>query len=1244
MKINYLWGLLFLLPFVSQAQESNTIIQAFLEENRAAQHWTAADISNWEVTDQHISQKSQVEHVYIRQTLQGLPVYNGVANFAIKDGKVLHMGNRMIGQLAANATATNPTINPLQAIQQAAQQLDLVVPTTLKITAGSTTTTFEYEGGTLSQQPIPVQLGYQGGAEGEVFLVWDLSIYTLDGNDWWSVKIDAQTGKIVTKNNWVHHCNFAAGGTHSCQHQLHESATQKKATNLSWQSPNTLLQPDQYTVFALPLESPSHGSRTMVVNPANSIASPFGWHDTNGSTGAEYTITRGNNVYAYDDAADVNAPGFSPDGNAVLEFNFPYGRTATPASNQAAAVTNLFYMNNMMHDIWYQYGFDEGAGNFQFNNYSNGGQDGDFVLAEAQDGGGLNNANFATPPDGNNPRMQMYLWSNGTVPGNFVVNSPAAIARQYTAASATFGPGWPTTMITANMVVVDDGVVPSGDGCEALINAAAVSGKIAIVDRGNCPFVDKVQEAQNAGAVAVLVINNQAGAPFQMGGAAGTITIPAVMISQADGNTIKNQLLTTTVNATFNPSSGSSNDGDFDNGVISHEYGHGISSRLSGGASTTNCLQNDEQMGEGWSDWFGLMLTLETTDSRGDVRGIGTYTSGQPTTGTGIRPAPYSTDFSINNYTYASSNNTTQISVPHGIGFVYCTALWEMTWDLIDQNGGVPDANLYTGTGGNNIAMNLVIESLKLQPCNPGMLDGRDAILAADRALYGGANQCLIWKAFARRGMGFSADQGSPNSRTDQTEAFDLPTSCQTPTRTPTASFSPSTFSSCQTTISFDDASSNVPQSWVWTFGDGNSSTVPNPTHTYTNTGSYSVKLVVSNTFGADSTQQTINISLPPAPTATDASACFGSFGDLIAVGSTGYTEWLDNNGTVIYTGDTLSRLATIPRTYYAQNVVVAAGQNIAPFSTNIGGGGYHSSNFYGALNFTAQKAFIIKTLLVDADGAGARTFYIGSGNNGGQQPANIVDQVTVNLVNGLQTVTVDLEIPAAGNYSIGGSNVDLFRNNSGANYPYTLPGYMTITSSSATTDPTAYYYYFYNMEIQDIPCISALDSAVLTPVNSNFSFVQNNTTVNYTDQSSGATSWFWDFGDGNTSTQQNPVHTYATMGNYTVALQINNGCATTQTVSVVTTVKKVADALPNVMLLPNPATNQTTLQLDKALAETLQVEVLDLQGKVLYQYNIAPNSTSLVMDLSELAAAIYIVKVKGKSFSQVRKLVVGRL
>ena len=175
-------------------------------------------------------------------------------------------------------------------------------------------------------------------------------------------------------------------------------------------------------------------------------------------------------------------------------------------------------------------------------------------------------------------------------------------------------------------------------------------------------------------------------------------------------------------------------------------------------------------MGEGWSDWFGLMLTMKEGDQGTDARGIGTYLFGQGAGGAGIRTHRYSTNMSVNPHTY---NSIKTEAAPHGVGSVWAVMLWDMTWDLIDQYGF--DEDIYNGTGGNNIALDLVIEALKLQPCSPGFVDGRDAILQADQLLYGGANQCLIWDAFARRGLGYSASQGSSGSKTDGTEAFDTP-------------------------------------------------------------------------------------------------------------------------------------------------------------------------------------------------------------------------------------------------------------------------------------------------------------------------------------------------------------------------------------------------------------------------------------------------------------------------------------
>ena len=227
-------------------------------------------------------------------------------------------------------------------------------------------------------------------------------------------------------------------------------------------------------------------------------------------------------------------------------------------------------------------------------------------------------------------------------------------------------------------------------------------------------------------------------------------------------------------------------DSDFDNGVIVHEYGHGVSNRLTGGPATTSCLGNQEQGGEGWSDYLAYMLTMPTGTEPVGGRGIGTYVLGQPTDGLGIRTRKYSTDLAINDHTY---DDIKTIAVPHGVGEVWATMLWDLTYALIDEHGFDPD--LVTGTAGNNISLQLVIDGLKLQPCLPGFVDARDAILDADVADYGGANQCLIWDVFARRGLGLSASQGTSTSRSDGTEAFDLPPACSGVELTTTATPSP---------------------------------------------------------------------------------------------------------------------------------------------------------------------------------------------------------------------------------------------------------------------------------------------------------------------------------------------------------------------------------------------------------------------------------------------------------------------
>lgn len=136
---------------------------------------------------------------------------------------------------------------------------------------------------------------------------------------------------------------------------------------------------------------------------------------------------------------------------------------------------------------------------------------------------------------------------------DLTINSPAGIAGNY-ACYPTTNFGTPvTTAITANVVLVNDGTATPTLGCFTLANASAVNGKIALIRRGSCPFVQKVKAAQDAGAIGVIMMNNIDGTPIAMGGDDPTITIPSIMITKANGDAIEAAVIAGTVNATLNP-------------------------------------------------------------------------------------------------------------------------------------------------------------------------------------------------------------------------------------------------------------------------------------------------------------------------------------------------------------------------------------------------------------------------------------------------------------------------------------------------------------------------------------------------------------------------------------------------------------------------------------------------------------------------------------------------------------------
>lgn len=157
----------------------------------------------------------------------------------------------------------------------------------------------------------------------------------------------------------------------------------------------------------------------------------------------------------------------------------------------------------------------------------------------------------------------------------------------------------------------------------------------------------------------------------------------------------------------------------------------------------------------------------------------------------------------------------------------------------------------------------------------------------------------------------------------------------------------------------------------------------------------------------------------------------------------------------------------------------------------------------------------------------------------------------------------------------------------------------------------------------------SALPVADFTP---SATTVNTGIAVNFTNNSTGGTSYSWDFGDGNNSTDQNPSHSYTSAGTYTVVLTVTNAAGCTSTFSEDIIVEDVIDNVEEawlsdkVSLYPNPTQGITFLQWDDVDVD--RVEVVNALGQVVFELNNVQNQKNCAIDLSESANGLYYVNV----------------
>lgn len=292
----------------------------------------------------------------------------------------------------------------------------------------------------------------------------------------------------------------------------------------------------------------------------------------------------------------------------------------------------------------------------------------------------------------------------------------------------------------------------------------------------------------------------------------------------------------------------------------------------------------------------------------------------------------------------------------------------------------------------------------------------------------------------------------------------------------PVANFTSNGPTGCDGLVNFTDLTGSA-SSWSWNFGDGNTSTDQNPSHQYLSSGTYTVTLNVSNCINSDTeikpSYLNITVAAPPTTTNDTASACTGAVSLNLSASGTGTLAWYSapTGGTLVNTGTNYTTPAiSTTTTYYVESQNPGSAANVGPADNTIGAGGYFTGASSHYEIFDALQPFTLVSVKVYANSSGNRTIQLR--NSGG----TVLQSLTVNLPTGMTIVPLNFSVPAGTDLQLGisGTGGNLYRNSSGAAYPYTLPGIVSIKKSSATPPNDLLYYYFFYDWVVNTTCNSS--------------------------------------------------------------------------------------------------------------------------------------------------------------------------
>ena len=459
-------------------------------------------------------------------------------------------------------------------------------------------------------------------------------------------------------------------------------------------------------------------------------------------------------------------------------------------------------------------------------------------------------------------------------------------------------------------------------------------------------------------------------------------------------------------------------------------------------------------------------------------------------------------------------------------------------------------------------------------------------------------------------------------------------------------------------TVAFTDESANDPATWQWDFGDGNTSNAQNPTHTYEQSGDYEVSLIASNSAGSDTARQTVSVLISPTADFTfqnlgegmvaftdqstgDPTAWNWDFGD----GSTS----MEQNPTHTYEAGgvftvclTASNAAGADTTCMTVRVAL---RPMADFTFQDQGGGTFAFTDESTNNpilwvweFGDGESSTEQNPVHTYDLAGDYEVCLAAGNDAGFDTTCMVVNVALPPTAAFTFEEVEAGTfafsdqstnnPTSWLWDFGDGNTSMEQN---PEHTYEQNGEYTIclTASNATGSDSA----------------CATLTVLLTPEAAFTVEDMGNGQFAFTDQSTNdPTSWLWDFGDGSTSTEQNPQHTFQGSGDFTVCLTATNAAGSDSSCTELSVVISSVDDLDGegrLVLFPNPGRDVVTISLQEYFGEPLNLRITNHLGQVYHRAVIRETEEVPVADWAAGPYFYTLTSAEGKIMASGRLLVV---